>query len=153
MAGEWHGRGTGTACYVWIGLYRETLVHQFLSLHLLLWHPLRIKIEFLECNQEIHVFCLITFLDLYVEYSFLRELLIVSLEFFYLDSSVTRQCRHGCIHGYSYCCRIYQTLLHRSVVGLWRLFPYMTLHLTSCVTLQDGFIHSVDKFQFGQCKQ
>jgi hypothetical protein len=24
MAGELHGRGMGTACYVWIGLYSQT---------------------------------------------------------------------------------------------------------------------------------
>jgi hypothetical protein len=46
------------------------------------------KIEFLEGIQE--MFCLIIILVVYVEYTFLRELLIVSLESFYLDSSVTR---------------------------------------------------------------
>jgi hypothetical protein len=46
------------------------------------------KIDFLECIQEI--FRLIIILDLYVEYTFLRELLIVSLKSFYLESSVKR---------------------------------------------------------------
>ena len=71
-----------------------------------------------------------------------QNLLIASLESFYLDSSSVKQCPRGPILQYSYCFQTNQTLFCRFVVGLQRLLPYTTLHLTRCITLLCGFIHS-----------